>query len=176
MRKSQHSSRLIAHKGMPLILAGSWISGLLCGVFCYSVSSPEIIALMHRTPSCSVSIVGLLNAALIPFLLSAFFLAYSLPWIVTVICFWKAFLFSFVSAGFLTCFGSGGWLLRYILLFSDCTALPLLYWYWFRGVSTPSRLCRFTASAILFCVFVFVAVLDYHIFAPIVCLIDSMKG
>ena len=176
MRKSWFSSSLTARKGMSLILAACWICGLLCGVFYYSSSLPDIIPLMHRTVSCSASIVGLLNAALIPFLLSALFMAVSRPWMVAGICFVKAFLFSFVSMGCLIAFGSGGWLFRFFLLFCDCVVSPVLYWYWLRHISTPVRSWWIVTSVALAIVIAFVTVLDYRVFAPFVCLIDSMKG
>ena len=174
VRENQFSPRFIAHERMPLVVAFCWFAGLLCGVACCAVSSAEIVALMHRTVSCPASIVGLLNAALIPFLLSAVSMAFAKPWIIAGICFVKAFLYSFVSIGILMSFGSGGWLLRYFLLFSDCAALPFLVWYWSRPVSVPVR-PRWIA-AVLLLILAAVTALDYRIIAPIVCLIDSTKG
>ncbi|MDO5545243.1 MAG: hypothetical protein Q4F81_05400 [Eubacteriales bacterium] len=176
MRKNRFYPYPVARKGMPFILAVCWISGVVCGVFCYWASSPEIISLMRRTPVCSVSIVGLLNAALMPFLLSAFIMVFSVPWMILGISFVKAFLFSFASMEILVNFGSGGWLLRYFLLFSDCAALPLLYWYWLRSVSMTRNLRWLVDTCIVLVALVMITVLDYRVIAPIVCLIDSMKG
>lgn len=169
-------TRLDSRNGMPLVFALCWICGLLLGVFPYCFFSPETISLMHRTASCSASIVGLLNAALIPFLLSAAFAAFSMPWAIGGICLVKAFLFSFVSLGILVSSDTGGWLLRYFLLFCDCTALPLLYWYWLRSVSMPLGLYWLIITGAVLVALVFVTVLDYRVIAPFVCLIDSTKG
>ena len=174
MLKSRDCARTAARKGMSLILAICWINGIVFGVFCYSASPPEVISLMHRMLPCSVSIVGLLNATLIPFLLSALLIALSMPVMLIGLCFLKAFLFSFVSMGVLACAGSGGWLLRYLFLFSDCAALPVLLWYWFASVS--GKYSQFAPFCILFLVLVLVTILDYRFIAPIVCVIDSMKG
>ena len=174
MLKRRDYARTASRKGMLLILAVCWINGIVFGIFCYSSSSAEVTSLMHRALSCPVSIVGLLNATLIPFLLSALFTALSMPVILFGLCFWKAFLFSFVSMGVLACAGSGGWLLRYLFLFSDCAALPVLLWYWFASVSGKSS--QFAPFCILFLVLVLVTILDYRFIAPIVCVIDSMKG
>lgn len=176
MHKNWFTARLNARKGMPLVLATCWISGLLFGAFPYFFFSPETFPLMHRTISCSASIVGLLNAALLPFLLSAFFGAFSMPLAIAGVCFVKAFLFSFVSLGILVSFGSGGWLLRYFLLFSGCTTLPLLYWYWLCSVSMSDRLHWLFITCAVFAAIVFTTILDYRIIAPFVCLIDSTKG
>ena len=176
LRKSGISWSRAARKGIYLILAACWICGLLCGVIYYSAASADIVSLMHRTVFCSASIVGLLNAALIPFLLSAVFMAVSKPWMVAGICFMKAFLFSFVSMGCLAAFGSGGWLFRFFLLFCDCAVLPVLCWYWFRYISAPVRPWWIVTSVALAVVIVLVTVLDYRVLAPFVCLIDSTKG
>ncbi len=176
VRKSRYCSRIVARKGMPLILAICWITGVVFGVFCYSSSPPEVASLMHRTVFCPASIVGLLNAALIPFLLSALFMALSMPFMLSGLCFVKAFLFSFVSMGILAHSGSGGWLLRCLFLFSDCVALPVLFGYWFGFASAPGKSCRFAATCVVFLTLVLVTILDYRVIAPIVCVIDSMKG
>ena len=174
MLKSRDCARTAARKGMSLILAVCWIIGIVFGVFCYSSSPTEVTSLMHRTLSCSVSIVGLLNAALIPFLLSAFFALLSMNWMVMGICFVKAFLFAFVSLGMLSGFGSGGWLLRFFLLFGDSTALPLLYWCWMRFVRAAAH--SWIMIAVVCCLLLGAIILDYRVIAPFVCMIDSMKG
>lgn len=176
MLKSRDYARTAPRKGMSLILAICWINGIAFGIFCYSSSSAEVTSLMHRAFSCPVSIVGLLNAALIPFLLSALFIALSMPVMLFGLCFLKAFLFSFVSMGVLTCAGSGGWLLRCLFLFSDCVTLPVLFGYWFGCVSTPKKSRLVLATCVVFLVLSLVTILDYHVIAPIVCVIDSMKG
>ena len=176
MRKSCVCPRIVVRKGMPLFLAASWLCGFVFGVFCYSTSCPEFTSLMRRAFSCSVSIVGLLNAALIPFLLSTLFIATSMPLLLPGLCFVKAFLFSFVSIGVLKSFGSGGWLLRFFLLFSDCVTLPLLLGYWQWSVSAPGKLRWIEISCVVFFAVVLVTFLDYRVIAPIVCVIDSMKG
>ena len=176
MHKNWFSARLNARKGMPFVLAMCWIGGLLFGAFPYFFFSPETFSLMHRIVSCSASIVGLLNAALIPFLLSALFMALSMPVMLFVLCFLKAFLFSFVSMGVLAYAGSGGWLLRYLFLFSDCVTLPVLFGYWFGFVSAPIKSRLVLTTCVVLLALAVVTILDYHVIAPIVCVIDSMKG
>lgn len=174
--KNRYSPRLIGHKGMPFVLVICWLVGFLCGAACCAVSSAKITSLMRRVVFSPVSIVGLLNAALIPFLLSAVFVAFGKPWIIAVICFVKAFLFSFVSFGTLVSFGPGGWLLRYILLFCDCLTLPFLIWYWLRFTSVSIRTHQIAVDSVLILLFSAVTALDYRVIAPVVCLIDSTKG
>lgn len=174
MRKKPFCTYWDTRREMPLVLACCWICGLLCGVAFFSVSSPETFSVMRRAVLCPVSIVGLINAALIPFLLSAFFALLSMNWMVMGICFVKAFLFAFVSLGMLSGFGSGGWLLRFFLLFGDSTALPLLYWCWMRFVRAAAH--SWIMIAVVCCLLLGAIILDYRVIAPFVCMIDSMKG
>ena len=174
MRKKPFCTYWDTRRQMPLVLACCWICGLLCGVAFFSVSSPETFSVMRRAVLCPVSIVGLINAALIPFLLSAFFALLSMNWMVMGICFVKAFLFAFVSLGMLSGFGSGGWLLRFFLLFGDSTALPLLYWCWMRFVRAAAH--SWIMIAVVCCLLLGAIILDYRVIAPFVCMIDSMKG
>ena len=174
MRKKPFCTYWDTRREMPLVLACCWICGLLCGVAFFSVSSPETFSVMRRAVLCPVSIVGLINAALIPFLLSAFFALLSMNWMVMGICFVKAFLFAFVSLGMLSGFGSAGWLLRFFRLFGDSRALPLLYWCWMRFVRAAAH--SWIMIAVVCCLLLGAIILDYRVIAPFVCMIDSMKG
>ena len=176
MRKRWLLSSRNTRKELSMVLAVCWFCGLLCGVFYFSICNDSVVSLMHRMVLCSASIVGTLSACFLPFLLTLYFVAISKVWAVFGICFFKSFLFSFVSIGCLTTFGSGGWLLRYFLLFCDCVVLPALLWYWMRFISAPFRAC-WTVTTIAFAIAILlIAALDYRIIAPFVCLIDSMKG
>ena len=103
-------------------------------------------------------------------------MALSMPVMLFVLCFLKAFLFSFVSMGVLAYAGSGGWLLRYLFLFSDCVTLPVLFGYWFGFVSAPIKSRLVLTTCVVLLALAVVTILDYHVIAPIVCVIDSMKG
>ena len=176
MRKRWLLSSRNTRKELSMVLAACWFCGLLCGVFYFSICNDSVVSLMHRMVLCSASIVGTLSACFLPFLLTLYFVAISKVWAVFGICFFKSFLFSFVSIGCLTTFGSGGWLLRYFLLFCDCVVLPALLWYWMRFISAPFRAC-WTVTTIAFAIAILlIAALDYRIIAPFVCLIDSTKG
>ena len=170
------SLSLNTRKEMSMVLAVCWFGGILCGIFYFSVCDGRVISLMHRMVFCSASIVGLLSTSVVPFLLTSFFVATSKFWAVLSICFFKSFLFSFVSIGCLTTFGPGGWLIRYFLLFCDCVVLPALFWYWMRFISAPVRACWMLTTIIFAIVIALITALDYRIIAPFVCLIDSTKG
>lgn len=122
-------------KGCRFYLACFWLSGFLCGILVYLYAGRTLVSMMRSTLRVSVSIVGMLCVTTLPFLLSAFAVFLSKPALLLPICFGKAFLLAFVSIGMLQAFGSAGWLLRWILLFSDFVYVPLLYCFWLRHIS-----------------------------------------
>lgn len=89
---------------------------------------------MRESVKCSVSIPGLLTAAVLPFLLSAFAVRLSEPWLLLIISAFKAFSFSFCACGVSLAFGQSSWLVRFLFLFSDLCVIPLLYFYWVRHI------------------------------------------
>lgn len=112
-----------------------WISGLLFGILCYAKAGTFYSSLMPGALHGTVSIVSTLCVSILPFLFSCFSLCISMPFLLLVICFWKAFQFSYVSLGVMCCFSVSGWLIRWFLMFSDMVCLPLLFWFWHRHIS-----------------------------------------
>lgn len=116
-------------KGSTVLLAACWAGGFLSGgLFCVFCDH-SFFSLMHRLPYCSVSIVGQILFPSLPFLFSAFAVFIAKPRLLLLIGFLKAFVFSLVSMSFVLSFGSSGWLLRLLLLFTDLCSMPLLFGY-----------------------------------------------
>ena len=122
-----------------LILAFSWISGLLFGVFLFCAASDSVFALMGGCAFDSVSIVTLMQAYMLPFLISALAVFLSFPWMLPVICFGKAVLFSFVFCGLTLAWGTSAFFIRWTLLGFDLLSMPLLYFWWHRSISSARR-------------------------------------
>lgn len=115
------------------LLALCWCLGLLLGILAASASD-DLVSMMRRSLSCPVSIPGLLAATVLPFLLSAYAVSLSEPWLLLPICMVKAFGFGFCAFGVSLAFGSAGWLVRLLFLFSDVCVIPVLFFYWLRHI------------------------------------------
>lgn len=165
MQKSPIYVRTDIRKEAPMVLAIFWLAGILFGAACCYVSTEDTVSLMRGICAGPVSIVGVMNAVFVPFLLSVVFIMLSMKRMLMVLCFLKAFLFSFVSVGILASCGSSGWLLRYFLLFCDCTMLPMLYWYWRRAFTGPAK-HLWISSVFACCIILLTTVLDYRVIAP----------
>lgn len=161
-----HSDSFTLRKWPAFLLAFSWLLGLGCGGLVFRSADESIVSLMRMAVLKPVSIVGLLSCTLLPFLFTAFAVYVSLPALLLLIGFSKAFLYAYVSCAVLAAFGSAGWLVRGFLMFSDTIGAVLLYSCWMRslsrrGIPSVYTVCMYgiTASA--------AALLDGFYIAPL---------
>ena len=149
-------------------LAFCWLLGLICGVALFLYAGTPVLPLMRGILSGSVSIVSLCVIGLIPFLFSAYAVYLSKLWLLLAICFCKACLLSFISIGITFAFGSAGWLMRALLLFSCNILCVLLYFLW-----TRLLLGRKPYWFAIFAIGIFACSVAFYIISPfLACLID----
>lgn len=153
------------HENLFRFLGYSWILGLIFGGLAAVFVSNDVSSLMHAASVSRVSIVGLLSVYLFPLLFSALAVYMNLPYLLLPICFLKAVSFSYLAMGVSIAFGSAGWLVRLLLMFSDLASFPILWWFWSRSRSGShgSLLRFFTAALCLAAVF---GSIDYCLVAP----------
>lgn len=147
------------------LLALSWHFGLLGGVLVTVNADPSLVTLMHTAVRCRVSIFGVLTVTFLPFLLSAFAVIFSSPWLIIPISFLKAFLFGYCASAVSVAFGSAGWLIQWLLLFSSCCSVPVLYWFWLRHITGTKEVIW---SDLMICalIILLIASLDYRVISP----------
>ena len=122
------------HRKGPFLLTVFFLLGHLLGVWVSGHASDFLFSAMRTVVSSRVSIIGLLSALVLPFLFSAFAVYMTQPMLLFPIAFWKAFLFSYLSAGLLSAWGSAGWLVMPLVMFCSLCSMPVLYWYWQRHI------------------------------------------
>ena len=152
-------------KGGCFLLAFCWIAGLVCGIWVCLSAGSSFSSWMRSTVYGSVSIVSLHFVTILPFLLSAFAFFISSPALLLAICFCKAFFLSFISLGVYQAFGSAGWLIRHLLLFSDCMSAPLLYWYWRHHLLSNDSFCVWKSACVL-ALSILIGSINYCIISP----------
>lgn len=150
----------------PQLLALSWLLGLVCGGWVFRIAGSDLPSLMLLACQGQLSIVGLLSSALLALLFSALAVYFSLPGLVLVPAFIKAFLISWFFCGIYSAFGTAGWLVCLLLMFTDLCSGVLLFAYSRRFISGERRyfpelscLC-----AVLGCL---TAAVDYSFVAPL---------
>ncbi len=150
-----------ARKTGGFLLALAWSLGLFSGCVLFLHGDQWIPSLMRQAAECQVSIVGLVNVTLFPFLFSAFTVYLAKPWLLAAVVWGKACSFSFVSLWVMHAFGSAGWLVYPLLMFSDLCMAVLLWCYWLRyaagerGFSlkamTPYLIALFLIGSVDYC-------------------------
>lgn len=146
-------------------LALCWSGGLICGIILFALTG-NTASLMEQAASCGVSLRNLMLANLLPFLFSAFAVYLRQPKLIFLIAFFRGCLFSYVSIGTVTAFGSAGWLVQILLMFSDLLLTVLLYFYWLRHISGLQRFSAAQSAAVVASVFLMASV-EYWWIAPI---------
>ena len=167
MTKARFFSNITSwlRKYNPVFLALSWCIGLICGIQAARTASDTLIPLIREAVGRPVSIPGLLSVNVLPFLLSAYAVSSSEPWLLLIISSAKAFIFSFCAYGVRLAFGQSSWLVRFLFLFSDSCLIPILLLFWLRhiGKNTPVR--RLELFACLAAA-VNVGIVDYRFISP----------
>ena len=148
-----------------MVLASSWFLGLVLGIVFSIAAGDPLVSLMRTAVNSRVSISGLLTAILLPFLLSAFAVIFHESWLLILIAFLKAFMFSFVGFGVTVAFRSAGWLVRLLLMFGDCCSLPVLFWYWSRHVGVQES-SSFSAIVVPFALLFCIGSFDFCVVSP----------
>ena len=112
-----------------LLFAAVWIVGMALGTSLSAAASNSFSSVMRMAPQSPVSVVGLAVTVLLPFLLSAFAVYKDKPQALYVVCFIKIFHLMFSGFSIWSAFGSAGWLVRFLLQFSDICTTPILCWF-----------------------------------------------
>lgn len=115
-------------------LALCWCLGLLSGVCLVPCVSKSLFSWMRLAARSRVSIVGLLCGNFLPFLISYLIFSFSIPRLIYAVCFFRAAGYGFCALGIRLGFGTAGWLIQPLLLFSDLLTMPVLLWFWLRNL------------------------------------------
>ena len=177
MARFLHSFDTFTLRKFPkMFLALSWLLGLGLGGLVFRYAGAPLLSLMPLAVNNQLSIVSLFLSTSLPFLLCAFGVHLLQPWLVMTVCFGKALLYGFLVCGVFAAFGSYGWLIRLLLLFTDSLACVLLYGYAHRHITAvfPAPLWSLTFCELAIGLFVY---LDFSYVSPLLRqLLSLQKG
>ena len=142
-----------------------WLSGLLLGFIAANSANSVLISAISTSVGSPVPFARLVLICILPFVVS--YLAFSLNehWLLLATCLFEAFCFGYCAAGIGLAYGAAGWLIRFLLLFSDCMTIPVLLYYWMTAQSS-GRQFRIT-SVIVTVYAIAVAGIDYFYIIPL---------
>lgn len=145
-----------------------WFSiciGLFLGTYCGVIADASIFSLMRHTVFCRMSIVCLIASQLLPFLIAAYAAFISNRILLLSVCAGKMFLFGFVGYLVFAAFGSAGWLIRFLFLFSDVFLVPILCYFCLRIDRKMASVGR--ELIIAGCHVIAIVILDTYFFSDI---------
>ena len=145
-------------------LAFCWIFGLIFGVLIarnVSIEAlPLVDSLQNHVPG------SLLTVMLFPVAVSVLVMYMDQSWLIPLIAFLKSFSFAYVSWILMQSFGTARWLMQFLMMFSDCLSLPLLWWFWHRLLKS-ARSSLFQLSILMVLATLAIGMLDIRFISPI---------
>ena len=147
------------------LLSLFWLSGIMLGYGASTDINSLSVSMMHAASLRSVSIVGVFFPLFFPLLITFVVNRFLKPhWILPVV-FTKAFCFCFCSCTCIRAFGSAGWLIKCLFLFSDSIGILVLLWLWLSILHSDCKIRPISFAAASF-ILLAVSTLDYYVIAP----------
>lgn len=171
--KAYRALTVLLQRRLQLLFAVVLMLGFFIGAYISRMVPNSFLNLIYTNGDRAVSLWSLAVVLLLPLLISFVAFYFRIPILILLIGFLKAITFSFCSCGILYAYGDAGWLLRFLLLFSDSTMLFLLCWYWLRHLE-GNRL-RLAQDTVL-CIFgaILIGIIDYMYISPFTAML--LKG
>ena len=145
-----------------VLLAFTWLAGFLSGLL-FSLQ-PGMDAVISRFSMITrLTIPGLMCILLFPLALSC--IAVFKPQIFYLLSFLKALCFGYCSGCVLLMCVGAGWLVKFMLLFSDMLYHPCLFWFWIQHADGNREHLR-EHIVICLCIAIFIGLLDYFLVSP----------
>ena len=163
----QFANRL--RKYAVFILAYSWIIGLLLGITVaknVTISFPALTAASQNHSFTSALIV-----IVFPYIVSVLLMYMGLAQFIPAVAFLKSFNFAYVSWILMRDFGSASWLIQFLMMFSDCVSLPLLWWLWCRSLKS-GHTSPISSSVPIVTAVIIIAILEHRFISPILSLLQ----
>lgn len=148
-----------------LLILLVWCTGMLTGIYVSLHNFPNVSSWVHSYDG-GVSIVSLLICSAFPFVIYAFLTSCGLRWLLLPLCFTKAFMYCFCACSVALVYGSGGWLARILLLFSNTVSTTVLLWYQFKSIDVGATNMRTITVACVLLVSLS-SIFDHYIVTPI---------
>ena len=169
-----HRLSVVLRKYAIPCLACSWIIGLVSGLWAVRYVDFDLFGLENFFHSYTP--LSVFSVALLPVLISVLVVFTEQFWLLLPISFLKAFSFAYVGSLVGSGYGSAGWLVQMLLMFSDCISLPFIWWFWCRILKSTEQI-TFSSILPIALVAVSIGALDFKVISPFLSLLQiSQKG
>jgi len=142
-----------------------WSVGLLLGALFSPNLGDAVFTIVRREVSARSSVISHLVTVCLPLLLAAFVVNKHKSYLLLLISIVRAFQFTFCGGIICSLYGSAGWLVRFLLQFSDVFSVPILCWFSLRHISVDRGVNKkdFRISLLLTLI---VGCIDYFVISP----------
>lgn len=147
------------------LFSSVWFGGFVFGALIFRSAQSAFVSGMFGALSCAVSIVGLLLVIILPFLITALAVYESKPVALYLLCFFKAVLYSVNVLAIYGAYGTAGWLVQILLMFTENCTMAMLWFLWLCVILNRPKIFQ---RAFLWCfgISVLAGVLDLFIISP----------
>jgi hypothetical protein len=147
-------------------LSAVWIFGLLAGLCSISVSPASVFYVMYSPLNNALTLTGLLLTQTFPLIISCIIYRSEKLFLILPVVFLKAFSFLYCTLGVVIAYADAGWMMRYLILFSDSCVVVLLLWFWIRNF-TGREVCFFRDFLICLSTVIVICLVDYFVIYPL---------
>lgn len=143
MRFSLNYKSMIRQFSGSFYFALFWVAGLLTGFFLGIRFFDHDHALVYQCFLKDGSLIGLAFSGLLPVLISVVAVRFSLINIAAVYAYFKALSYGLLICCAAICFGSAGWLSRWLFLFTGTVGSLTYLWFWLSYSRCSKKQCSF---------------------------------
>lgn len=145
------------------VIALVWLSGLLFGA--YILCKTDYITLIDSLVFSRISIVGLCLSLIIPLLLSYILIRHQRLYFIFPVVFFKAITFFCCYGSLWIIYQNAGWLICWMVMFSDFFLVILLLFLWYRAATGKKHSYSFNILVYIVIPFTIVCI-DYFYISP----------
>ena len=143
-----------------------WAAGLLLGGFVAAKVDFDFSPFFIMAASNKGTFLGICLVLYIPLLFTVCLRFFSSGDSILLVVFLKAIEFALIAVGCFYSWGSAGWLLARLLLFSAFLSLPVLIWVWYRILCSNFGRREILISVVLLFI---IGLIDYFVISPFLC-------
>ena len=159
-----YKRRLDRNTVLGLWLFASWYAGLFLGFIAADFHGGTVVSFLRQAPLERSSVFAVLCASAFPLLFSACAVTFIHSGICYLIALTYGFCLALLAGALVVCYGSGGFLLTVLLLFSAVFGSCVLLWYLLRRLQSQQGFVTDTVLGLL--VIFTLGMIDYFIVSP----------
>lgn len=139
------------HRFGVYIIAFLWASGMCFGMLSPIVSEAHVDSLKYLFRNSYVNSFALFCVSFLPFVLTFLSIRFRQFWVIAILAVMKSFISGYWRCIIVLLFADAGWLVNFLIFFTDTFGTVFLLLYWFYGFFRSGKwTVKYLATAMLF--------------------------